>query len=122
MSKKYLLYIHHPNFQLEKKKSELVNKLLDAHYDSKLTPAQTPKPAEPVLVARPNTGFKPETEETVDEFLERYSDPSQKKPPHPVYGYPCCHNEAKCKHWQYNQNIAQWVNQLTGITEDAPDF
>lgn len=27
-----MLYIHHPNFQTEKKKSDLVNKLLDSHY------------------------------------------------------------------------------------------
>lgn len=34
MSKKYLLYIHHPNFSSEKRKSDLVNRLLDNHYNA----------------------------------------------------------------------------------------
>ncbi len=34
--KKYLLYIHHPAFAVEKSKSSLVNKLLDSHYGNKL--------------------------------------------------------------------------------------
>ena len=32
LNKKFLLYIHHPQFKSEEKKSELVNKLLEAHY------------------------------------------------------------------------------------------
>jgi hypothetical protein len=40
MSKKHLLYIHHPNFSKEPKKSELVNKLLDNHYNSITGPVQ----------------------------------------------------------------------------------
>lgn len=35
MAKKYLLYIHHPAFEVEKEKSGLVNKLLIEHYDNK---------------------------------------------------------------------------------------
>lgn len=35
MAKKYLLYIHHPAFEVEKEKSSLVNKLLVEHYDVK---------------------------------------------------------------------------------------
>lgn len=33
MPKKFLLYIYNPNFEKEKKKSHLVNKLLDSHYE-----------------------------------------------------------------------------------------
>lgn len=33
MAKKYLLYIHHPGFEKEKKKSDLVNQLLDSYYE-----------------------------------------------------------------------------------------
>ena len=40
MSKKYLLYIHHPNFSSEKKKSDLVNRLLDDYYNSLQGPIQ----------------------------------------------------------------------------------
>ncbi len=32
MSKKYLLYIHPPEFKLEKHKSKLVNRLLNEYY------------------------------------------------------------------------------------------
>lgn len=33
MAKKYLLYIHHPKFELEQHKSKLVNELLEQHYN-----------------------------------------------------------------------------------------
>lgn len=33
MPKKFLLYIHSPRFEKERKKSWLVNKLLDSHYE-----------------------------------------------------------------------------------------
>jgi hypothetical protein len=37
MGKKYLLYIHAEKFEKEKKKSDLVNKLLDEHYNVPIT-------------------------------------------------------------------------------------
>lgn len=56
----------------------------------------------------------PQTEYSLEQFLQDYSDPTQKKPPHPTYGYPCCHNPTPCKHWQWSTDHAQWVNTLTG--------
>lgn len=40
MPKKYLLYIYNPKFDGEKKKSGLVNKLLDSHYERKKRKSQ----------------------------------------------------------------------------------
>ena len=48
MAKKYLLYIHHPKFEKETKKSELVNRLLAKHYEP-LPVIKTPEDAKKVL-------------------------------------------------------------------------
>lgn len=52
-----------------------------------------------------------------DKFMLDYSKPG-KRPPHPKYGYPCCHGKTPCKHWQWGGDEGAWVNSLTGETKD----
>ena len=56
--------------------------------------------------------------ESFEQFLEDYSKPGT-RPPHPIYGYPCCHKEAPCKHWAWDELQSIWTNTLTGDTRDA---
>lgn len=73
------------------------------------------------------TGFEPvnlgsspsEPAKDFEQFLVDYSVKGVVKPPHPVYGYPCCHNESPCKHWAYNDLDGNWVNSLTKQTKEV---
>lgn len=59
--------------------------------------------------------------EDLDEFKQFQKDYSQPgvRPPHPVYGYPCCHKATPCKHWHYRELEGDWYNELTKETKDA---
>lgn len=52
------------------------------------------------------------------QFQKDYSQPGI-RPPHPVYGYPCCHKEIPCKHWHYREIEGDWYNELTKEAKDA---
>jgi len=78
MSKKYLLYIHHPNFQQEKKKSDLVNRLLDEHYNSGIQQESTQEtlnvytnqPSSPRTLSSPKARTEPVVRTTKDVLKE----------------------------------------------------
>jgi len=66
----------------------------------------------------PTPQTKQKSPDDFDEFMKLYSTPGV-KPPHPIYGYPCCHDEAPCKHWAFDETEALWINTLTKETKDA---
>lgn len=47
------------------------------------------------------------------------STPFVPRPPDPTTGYPCCMNQAPCKHWTFNGAEGQWKNELTGNTREV---
>lgn len=65
------------------------------------------------------TDEKPDNmDDPFEQFLKDYSLPGT-KPPHPEYGYPCCHKDSPCKHWQWDGVIGAYVNQLTKKEREA---
>lgn len=59
--------------------------------------------------------YTPSKDIEFEAFLAEYSVPNQKKPPHPKYGYPCCHEDKPCRHWQWDTSTGEgYVNTLTG--------
>ena len=106
MAKKYLLYIHHPNFATEQDKSKLVNQLLADYYDGPL--AKIVQKYETIAEGKPDIPIVP----TVNSAFTP-------KPPDPNTGYPCCLNKSPCKHWSWNGDTLVWVNSITGNTREA---
>lgn len=53
-----------------------------------------------------------------NQFKKDYSLPGV-RPPHPIYGYPCCHKEIPCKHWHHRELEGDWDNELTKETKEA---
>lgn len=107
--------------------SGLVNHLLDAHrinippielaYNP-LSKTVAGKPVAEVLITEPTySGFDTSYRQTPEfkEFLVKYGTPGT-KPPHPEFGYPCCHKDAPCKHWVWSDGV--YKNTLTGKTRD----
>ena len=68
---------------------------------------------EPVYTGIFDTSYRESPE--FRQFLKDYSEPGV-KPPHPEYGYPCCHKDAPCKHWIWSDGV--YKNTLTGKTRD----
>jgi hypothetical protein len=68
----------------------------------------TPLPSISVGTPAPSDPFK--------QFLSDYSKPGV-KPPHPEYGYPCCH-DGRCKHWDFDEVSGVWINRLTKQTKE----
>lgn len=97
-------------------KSEWINAILKNADDTSAWGKTVETPVGPaVTVLTDSLPEKPINEEkALQQFFLDYSDPSQKKPPHPIFGYPCCHNPTPCKHWTWSTEHAQWVNTLTG--------
>lgn len=115
-------------FQHEADKSKLVNELLQAHYSGSPAPGISPpsKPDAPNLEEIPGitTAAKiasptaKEEKETFDDFLRDYSQPGV-RPPHPIWGYPCCHKKNRCKHWEFDEINTSYKNTLTNEIVDA---
>lgn len=58
-------------------------------------------------------------EERFQQFLEDYKDRTIVRPPHPEFGYPCCHSKNRCKHWEFDSINTEYKNQLTLEIIDA---
>ena len=72
MAKKYLLYIHRPEFQDEEKKSELVNQLLEDWYDLEETPSTKPGLRPPPVAKKPKVPTIIKTPEQSKKVVEPY--------------------------------------------------
>lgn len=129
MGKNYTLYIRHEQFASEQNKGGLVNQLLEDYYQGHGSPQpEISKIASPAANFK-NLGIKTASEleppkqlsreERFKQFKEEYKDRSIVRPPHPEFGYPCCHSKSRCKHWEFDSINTEYKNQLTKETVNA---
>ena len=139
------IYIRKGNweqFNQESNKSDLINSLLSKHYNGRVDSEfdhlpdativnvleagrQADKEATAYHKSALNipgvvkgSDFVPKEKDPFKQFLKDYSQPGT-RPPHPEYGYPCCHKASPCRHWAYDEVESHWVNELTKETKDA---
>lgn len=94
-------------FKDEPDKSKVINQLLENYYTGRVDAVPTEREVE-----------NEQPKDDHDKFLKDYSQPGV-KPPHPEFGYPCCHKKTPCKHWVYNELDGVWFNELTKETREA---
>lgn len=128
MGKNYTLYIRHEQFAQEGNKGGLVNELLAKHYGDPTADFSSPTARKEVVdipgVTTADTLGAPQPKqktrkERFEQFKIEYADRSVVRPPHPEFGYPCCHNKSRCKHWEFDTINTEYKNQLTQETVDA---